>query len=213
MDTLYPTLLTLGVILIVVGLVGQIKAKEIEVGTENPVARIVLGIIEIIFVVIALQDLLPIDPTSTTPTPSPTSTHTVTPTSTPTPTPTDTPTPNTPTDTPTPTPTDTPTPSPTPSCIKYDQVNEYHIGKTICVWGIIKKIHTSDSDPLVIRFIDKGEDTFLYKGKNLENNYKKDDCIQLTGIIKLNKEEIFNYYYMDNRKDETVKSKISTFCN
>jgi hypothetical protein len=30
------TLLTLGVILISVGIIGQVKAKEIEVGTKNP---------------------------------------------------------------------------------------------------------------------------------------------------------------------------------
>ena len=48
-----PTLLTLGVILLVVGLIGQVKAREIEVGTQNPIVRVILGLIGLTFVLIA----------------------------------------------------------------------------------------------------------------------------------------------------------------
>jgi len=70
------TLLTLGVILILVGLIGQVKAKEIEVGTKNTLVRIILGLIGVVFVIIALkvpfQDLLASPTTPTVPTPTPT---------------------------------------------------------------------------------------------------------------------------------------------
>ncbi len=61
---LKTTLLTLGVILILVGLIGQVKAKEIEVGTKNPLARLVLGLIGFAFVGVALSDVI-LPPTST----------------------------------------------------------------------------------------------------------------------------------------------------
>mgnify|MGYP001059525042 CR=1 FL=1 len=52
------TLLTLGVLLILVGLLGQVKAQEIEVGTKNPIARTILGMVGVVFVTIALRPLL-----------------------------------------------------------------------------------------------------------------------------------------------------------
>jgi hypothetical protein len=52
------TLLTLGVLLILVGLLGQVKAQEIEVGTKNPIARTILGLVGVVFVVISLRPLL-----------------------------------------------------------------------------------------------------------------------------------------------------------
>ena len=39
MTNLYIALLTFGVILFLVGIIGQVKAKEIEVGTNNRFAR------------------------------------------------------------------------------------------------------------------------------------------------------------------------------
>ncbi len=54
-----PTLLTLGVILLVVGLIGQVKAREIEVGTQNPIVRVILGLIGLTFVLIALYQSIP----------------------------------------------------------------------------------------------------------------------------------------------------------
>lgn len=71
------TLLTLGVILILVGLIGQVKAKEIEVGTKNPIVRFILGLLGLFFVSTALgmgTGLLPelLAPTPTiTPSPTP----------------------------------------------------------------------------------------------------------------------------------------------
>ena len=50
------TLLTLGVLLLLVGLVGQVKAKEIEVGTRNPAVRVILGIIGAAFIIVALRN-------------------------------------------------------------------------------------------------------------------------------------------------------------
>ena len=68
------TLFTLGVILILVGLIGQVKAKEIEVGTKNPVVRVILGLLGTAFVSIALglgtgslPDLLRGTPSATPP--------------------------------------------------------------------------------------------------------------------------------------------------
>ncbi len=55
------TLLTMGILLMLVGLIGQVKAKEIEVGTKNPFVRIILGVIGVIFVYLALsKDYLPV---------------------------------------------------------------------------------------------------------------------------------------------------------
>lgn len=54
------TLLTLGILLMLVGLIGQVKAKEIEVGTENPVVRVILLVIGVGFIYLALsKDYLP----------------------------------------------------------------------------------------------------------------------------------------------------------
>lgn len=54
------TLLTLGILLMLVGLIGQVKAKELEVGTKNPVVRVILLIIGVGFVYLALsKDYLP----------------------------------------------------------------------------------------------------------------------------------------------------------
>lgn len=51
---IYTALLTLGVLLLLVALIGQVKAQQLEVGTKNPFARVILGIMGIIFVYIAL---------------------------------------------------------------------------------------------------------------------------------------------------------------
>ena len=77
------TMLTLGVLLIVLGLIGQVKAKELEVGTKNPYARIILGFIGVVFVSIAIIQIIPI-PSAIGLANAPTSTPTFTPTFTPT---------------------------------------------------------------------------------------------------------------------------------
>ncbi len=72
------TLLTLGVLLILVGLIGQVKAKEIEVGTKNTPVRIILGLIGFLFVYVALSKSVPLPlvsmPSPTAPVPKATST-------------------------------------------------------------------------------------------------------------------------------------------
>lgn len=113
MDTsFYVTLLTLGVLLLLVGIVGQVKAKEIEVGTKNPLARVIIGAIGIVFIAFSLTQviipalaptpiavsgntaspptLVPPSPTATTPAPKLTGTPVPTSTDTPTTPPTDT---------------------------------------------------------------------------------------------------------------------------
>jgi hypothetical protein len=73
------TLLTLGVLLILVGLVGQVEAQQIQVGTRNPVVRIILGLMGAVFVFIALSKIIPFplpNPHINTPTPTPTSSPT-----------------------------------------------------------------------------------------------------------------------------------------
>jgi sulfatase modifying factor 1 len=52
------TLLTLGIILLLVGLIGHVKAKEIDVGTKNVVVRIILSIIGLFFVSLAIRDFI-----------------------------------------------------------------------------------------------------------------------------------------------------------
>jgi hypothetical protein len=47
-------LLTLGVTLLLVGLVGKVKSKEFEVGTENKTVRVILGSIGAVFIGLAL---------------------------------------------------------------------------------------------------------------------------------------------------------------
>jgi hypothetical protein len=62
------TLLTLGILLILIGLIGQVKAKEIEVGTNNTFVRIILGVIGVVFVYLALsKSYLTNTPASPTP--------------------------------------------------------------------------------------------------------------------------------------------------
>src|SRR5574341_2341490 len=71
------TLFTCGILLLLVGLIGQVKAKEIEIGTKNPIVRIILGVIGVLFVYLALsKDYLPIlaSPTQTSPISAPAST-------------------------------------------------------------------------------------------------------------------------------------------
>ena len=47
-------LLTLGVTLLLVGLVGKVKTKDMEVGTENKTIRLILGAIGAVFIALAL---------------------------------------------------------------------------------------------------------------------------------------------------------------
>lgn len=47
-------LLTLGVTLLLVGLVGRVKTRDMEVGTENKGVRLVIGSIGAVFIVLAL---------------------------------------------------------------------------------------------------------------------------------------------------------------
>ena len=50
----YPVaLLLVGIVLLLVGLVGKVKAKELEVGTSNKIARIVTGSIGVVLVVLS----------------------------------------------------------------------------------------------------------------------------------------------------------------
>jgi hypothetical protein len=48
-------LLTLGVTLLLVGLVGRIKTKDMEVGTENKTVRFIIGVIGAAFIALALS--------------------------------------------------------------------------------------------------------------------------------------------------------------
>ena len=47
-------LLTLGVTLLLVGLVGRIKTRDMEVGTENKTVRLIIGSIGAVFIALAL---------------------------------------------------------------------------------------------------------------------------------------------------------------
>jgi hypothetical protein len=69
METLYVTLLTLGVMLLLVGIIGQVKAKELDVGTKNPLARIIIGLIGLFFIGLSLYQSFFIPPSPSTPTP------------------------------------------------------------------------------------------------------------------------------------------------
>lgn len=78
------TLLTLGVILFLVGLIGQVKAKELELGTTNRLARFIIGVIGMGFISISLYFFIvpptPKPPISPPPSPQPISSETRTPT-------------------------------------------------------------------------------------------------------------------------------------
>jgi len=49
------TLLVFGILLLLVGLVGKVKAKEIEVGTSSRIVRIVLALLGIVLVVLSFN--------------------------------------------------------------------------------------------------------------------------------------------------------------
>ena len=56
-------LLVFGILLLLIGLVGQVKAKELEVGTSNAVARTVIGIVGAVLIglsVAASNQILPL---------------------------------------------------------------------------------------------------------------------------------------------------------
>jgi hypothetical protein len=71
MTDVESVLITIGVILLLVGLIGQVKAKELEVGTKNVLVRIILGLLGLVFIGIALGLIfkLTLQPQITTPTP------------------------------------------------------------------------------------------------------------------------------------------------
>ena len=48
-------LLTFGVILLLLGLIGRVKAKEIDVGTSSAMARLTVGIIGVVLVVLSFD--------------------------------------------------------------------------------------------------------------------------------------------------------------
>ncbi len=52
-------LLIFGILLLLLGLVGQVKAKEIEVGTSNSVVRIVATLVGVLFIVLSFDPDLP----------------------------------------------------------------------------------------------------------------------------------------------------------
>ena len=57
-------LLIFGILLLLVGLIGKVKAKELEVGTGNPVTRVVVGMLGVGLVLLSLLispavDILP----------------------------------------------------------------------------------------------------------------------------------------------------------
>ena len=56
-------LLVFGILLLLIGLVGQVKAKELEVGTSNAVARTVIGVVGAVLIglsVAASNQILPL---------------------------------------------------------------------------------------------------------------------------------------------------------
>ena len=53
------TLLVFGILLFLVGLVGKVKAKELEVGTSSRLARIVMAIVGIVLVVLSFNPKIP----------------------------------------------------------------------------------------------------------------------------------------------------------
>lgn len=53
-DTLVVTFLTLGVVLLFLGLVGQVKAQVIEIGTKNRAVRVVASLLGLAFISISL---------------------------------------------------------------------------------------------------------------------------------------------------------------
>jgi len=53
------TLLVFGILLFLVGLVGKVKAKEIEVGTSSRLARLVLALVGIVLVVLSFNPKIP----------------------------------------------------------------------------------------------------------------------------------------------------------
>ncbi|MCZ6595998.1 MAG: hypothetical protein O6943_13955 [Bacteroidetes bacterium] len=66
------TLLVFGILLLLVGLLGKVKAKEIEVGTSSRIVRIVLSLLGIVFVVSSfnpdiIKSFLPTPPNQTDP--------------------------------------------------------------------------------------------------------------------------------------------------
>ena len=52
--TYEATLLVFGILLLLVGLIGKVKAKELEIGTDSKVARAVTGLVGVILIVISL---------------------------------------------------------------------------------------------------------------------------------------------------------------
>jgi hypothetical protein len=102
-------LFTSGVILLVVGLMGRVKAKEVEVGTSNKIVRVVSGAIGVVFICLSIY-LLYTPPVPHTPPVNPTPQTSPKMPTIPIPKPTVTPPPQLPdTPTPKPKPTDTPT--------------------------------------------------------------------------------------------------------
>ena len=47
-------LLVFGILLLLIGLVGQVKAKELEIGTSSTVARAVIGVVGVALIILSL---------------------------------------------------------------------------------------------------------------------------------------------------------------
>jgi hypothetical protein len=52
--TYEATLLVFGILLLLVGLIGKVKAKELEIGTDSTAARAITGLVGVILIVISL---------------------------------------------------------------------------------------------------------------------------------------------------------------
>src|SRR5262245_10703418 len=53
------TLLVFGILLLLIGLIGRVKAQQLEVGTENPLVRVVTAIVGLLLVASSLNPDLP----------------------------------------------------------------------------------------------------------------------------------------------------------
>lgn len=77
------------------------------------------------------------------------------------------------------------------SCIRYDRVNETHVGVRICVYGEVVKWYTTDEFAAIIRFENEKDNIIIRGVWSYWPDVKSGECIAVVGVVETNNQYFF----------------------
>jgi len=72
-----------------------------------------------------------------------------------------------------------------PKCIPWESLTENHVNRSVCIYGQIEKINTTDAYAQIIRF-SKEAGTFALLGRRVGYRVEPGDCVLVEGVIRSN---------------------------